>query len=249
MNPPPSLLTLAARPARSRRGVLDPARALGYLRASTSKQAASPAVQLAAIKAWAAQNGVEVVAVFRDDATSGAADLDDRPGILAAIEALREQDAGLLVVAKRDRFARDRVIAGLLERLIEKNGAKLVSADGLSSGTGPEADLLRGVMDVFAEWERGVLRARTRAALAHRRAAGLRTGNIPFGFRLAPDRRHLVADPRETRVLDLIRRLRRTRSWRGVVDELKRRRVKNRSGRCGWSIGQVQRLAASPRRA
>lgn len=235
-----ALMSLS-RPTR-RRPLLDPHRAVAYVRASTAKQAASPAAQLMAIRAWAAGQGVEVVEVFRDDATSGAADLDARPGILAAIEALRENGAGLLIVAKRDRFARDRVIAGLLERLVERAGAKLMSADGLSSGEGPEADLLRGVLDLFAEFERGVLRARTKGALAHRKAAGLRIGGIPFGMRLAKDGRHLMPDEREGEVLALIRRLRRTRSWRSLVSELHRRRVPNRSGRCSWSIGQVQRL-------
>ena len=244
MNAAASLLSLSR---RTRRGpALDPLRAVAYLRASTAKQAASPAAQLSAIKSWAMKEGIEVVEVFQDAATCGDADLSDRPGVLAAVEALRQHGAGLLIVAKRDRLARDRVVAGLLERLVERAGGRVVSSDGMSSGEGPEATLLKGILDLFSEFEVGVIRARTRGALAHRKAAGLRVGGVPFGSKLAPDGRHLLPDRRERGVLDLIRQLRADdQSWRRVVAELLRRRIRNRAGRVAWSVGQVQRLGKS----
>jgi DNA invertase Pin-like site-specific DNA recombinase len=240
MNVPSSLMSLSRRPRRG--PASDPLRAVAYVRASTSKQAASPAAQLAAIRTWAAKEGVAVVAVFEDKATSGDADLEDRPGVLAAVESLRQHRAGLLVVAKRDRLARDRVVAGLLERLVQKAGAKVTSADGMSEGDGPEATLLKGILDLFSEFEVGVIRARTRGALAHRKAAGLRVGGVPFGFRVARDGKHLIPCEREREVLALMRRLHRTRSLRGVIEELYRRKIGNRTGKVSWTVGQVHRL-------
>ena len=43
------------------------------------------------------------------------------------------------------------------------------------------------MVDAFAEYERAIIRARTRAALAVKRGRGERTGEVPYGFRLAED--------------------------------------------------------------
>ena len=41
---------------------------------------------------------------------------------------------------------------------------------------------MRRMVDAFAEYERAVIRARTRAALRAKRAKGLRYGCVPYGF-------------------------------------------------------------------
>ena len=70
--------------------------------------------------------------------------------------------AGLLVATKRDRFARDVILAAQLERLVERDGAELVSADGASEGNSPEATMMRRILDIFGAFERDLIRARTR---------------------------------------------------------------------------------------
>jgi DNA invertase Pin-like site-specific DNA recombinase len=42
-------------------------------------------------------------------------ELGDRPALLAALDVLRDERVGLLVVAKRDRLARDVLKAGAIE--------------------------------------------------------------------------------------------------------------------------------------
>ena len=51
---------------------------------------------------------------------------------------------------------------------------------------------MRGIVDVFAAYEREVIRARTRAALGVKRARGERTGEIPYGYRVAAGRALLI---------------------------------------------------------
>ena len=46
--------------------------------------------------------------------------------------------------------------------------------------------MLTGIIDVFAEYERDVIKARTKAALQAMKREGKRVGHIPFGYRLAP---------------------------------------------------------------
>ncbi|MCH9681437.1 MAG: recombinase family protein [Deltaproteobacteria bacterium] len=69
--------------------------------------------------------------------------IDSRPALLAAPDNLRR--GSTLVVAKRDRLARDVVIVATIERAAERVGATVTSADGV-----------------------GVARARSGTAAAHR---------------------------------------------------------------------------------
>lgn len=139
---------------------------------STESQDSFPATQRAVIEAWAVRDDVAVVAWHDDLGISGGAVLEDRPGLMAAIEAVRAQGAGLLAVARRDRLARDVLTAALVERLCERVWARVVGADGTGNGDGSEAALLRTLRDAFAAYERALIRGRTRAALAVKKAWG-----------------------------------------------------------------------------
>ena len=103
----------------------------------------------------------------------------------------------MLIVAKRDRLACDVMTAALVERLCEREGASVACADGTGNGTGPEAQLLRGIMDVFAQYERAIIRSWTKAALAIKKAKRMCVGTIPYGSRLARCGALLEPDPAE----------------------------------------------------
>ena len=158
---------------------------------------------------WCAANGVKLLAVFTDH-VSGAADLDKRPGLLAALTAIRDRKAGVLLVAKRDRLARDSVLAAVVESMVERNGAVVRTADGTGDGDGPEAILMRRIVDAVSEYERLVIRSRTREALAVKRARGERISREPrYGWRQKPDGVHVALDAREQQAVRLVRKYRR----------------------------------------
>src|SRR4051812_45825885 len=94
----------------------NPLVAVAYLRASTEGQRLSANAQRAALKAWAAREGVTVASWHLDQGVSGGSDIEDRPALVQALSALRAVRAGVLVVAKRDRIARDVYIAATIER-------------------------------------------------------------------------------------------------------------------------------------
>lgn len=169
--------------ARRKKLETDRTKAVAYLRCSTHRQDLSPHAQRKAIQRWASAKGIDVVEVFEDRGVSGGRPVDKRPGLLAAIEALRMHGAGVLVVAKRDRLARDVLTAALVERLCERHGARLQSADGTGNGDSPEEQLLRTMIDAFAAYERALIGARTKAALAAKKARGERVGGVPYGYR------------------------------------------------------------------
>ena len=184
--------------------VADVTKAVAYIRVSTDEQNLGPEAQLEAIHTWASRQGVTVVAVHHDHGVSGATPLADCTGLMAALDDLGVHQAGLLVVSKRDRLARDVMKAAMVEASAEKKGARVVSAAGEGDGTDPAAKLMRTLIDAFAEYERAQIKARTKAALAVKKRKGERTGGIPYGFsdldgQLVPndDERKVIAYARE----------------------------------------------------
>jgi DNA invertase Pin-like site-specific DNA recombinase len=123
-----------------------------------------------------------VVVECIDKGVSGGAEVERRPGLVSAVRALHEHRAGVLVIAKRDRLARDVILAASIERLAAAAGATVVSADGAGNVAGPEGQLMRGMIDLFAQHERALIRARTKSALAVKRDRGERVGGIPLGY-------------------------------------------------------------------
>src|SRR3982751_4263975 len=98
----------------------------------------------------------------------------------------------------------------MIERLIGKRGARVVSAAGEGTDSDdPSALLMRRLIDSFAEYERALIAARTRAALAAKRQRSERiSGRLPFGFTLAANGRTLEPNATEQSVLSLIWSLR-----------------------------------------
>jgi DNA invertase Pin-like site-specific DNA recombinase len=227
--------------ARGRRGSAkagDAKVAVAYLRVSTDEQHLGPEAQRAAVKRWAEASGARVAAWHTDAGVSGGAALDRRPALISALDGLREHGAGVLVVAKRDRLARDVVLAAQIESLAQRAGARVVSAAGEGEGDDPSAMLMRRLVDAFAEYERALIRARTRAALAVKKERGERAGCVPFGRRVGPDGKRLEPDEREIAVVAAALELRASGlSQRAVARELAALGCVGRSGR---PLGQTQ---------
>ncbi len=171
--------------------------AIGYVRVSTDEQVLGPDAQRHAIEGWARANGATLAAVHVDMGVSGAAPLEDCPALVGALTDVRAHRATVLVVAKRDRLARDVMKAGMVEALLRRQGARCVSAAGEGDGEGPADALMRTIIDAFAQYERALIGARTKAGLAVKRARGELVGSVPLGFALAPDGVHLAPDAAE----------------------------------------------------
>jgi DNA invertase Pin-like site-specific DNA recombinase len=177
-------------------------KAIAYVRVSTEEQHLGPEAQRAAIEKWCEFNKAELVEIH-EDRLSGGSKVEDRPGLLAALDAIKVHGADVLIVAKRDRLARDVVLSAMIERLVNRDGAKVVSSDGVGNGNGPEAQLMKHIIDAFAQYERAIIRARTSAAMqTMRRKKQYTGGNVRYGFRKGVDGR-LIAIPTEQKVIKL----------------------------------------------
>lgn len=173
--------------------------AIGYVRASTADQRLGPEAQRAALAAWAASTATTIVEVH-EETVSGRVPVARRPGLVAALAAIKVHRAGVLVAVRRDRFARDAAIASHLAALTRRAGAELLVVDGPGPGDSPEAKLMGALIDAVAEFEVGVLRARTSAALRAKVARGEAAGGCaPLGFTIEGGR--LVPCPAEAAAL------------------------------------------------
>lgn len=164
-------------------------RAIAYIRVSTDEQADSRLgieAQRDQIAKYAEKNDLSISRDewFEDAGISGAAPLDQRKGLLGALDALKRGD--VLIVAKRDRLARDYMLAGWIEKEVAKSRARVISAAGEGTeNDDPASKLMRVIIDAFATYEREIIGVRTKAAMQRKVARGERAGrHATFGYRL-----------------------------------------------------------------
>jgi putative DNA-invertase from lambdoid prophage Rac len=142
-----------------------------YARVSTNDQQTLP-MQSCAMREYAARRGWTIAIQVRE-VGSGAAQRQARERLL---EAARRREIDVVVVWRLDRWGRS--VTDLLNTLqdLEHLGVGFVSLTEALDLTTPAGRAMAGLLSVFAEFERGILRERTRAGLAHARQNGQRLG-------------------------------------------------------------------------
>jgi DNA invertase Pin-like site-specific DNA recombinase len=142
-----------------------------YARVSTSDQQ-TLAMQNRALREYAARRGWTVALQVRE-VNSGAARREARERLL---EAARRREIDLVLVWRLDRWGRSvtDLLATLLE--LEHLGVGFVSLTEALDLTTPAGRAMAGMLAIFAEFEREILRERTKAGLAHARENGKRLG-------------------------------------------------------------------------
>lgn len=219
----------------------------GYLRVSTDQQVESGLgleAQQKSISDYAQKVADGVSEYFRDEGLSGSLSLEKRPGMLDAISILKKGD--ILVVAKRDRLGRDPLVLAMIESAITRKGARIVSAAGEGTDNDdPSSILMRRMIDAFSEYERLIIKARTKSALQAKKRKGQLVGHVPFGYRLADDQIHLVPDMKEQDTLKEIIELRANGySIRAAAAALNSKKVLNR-GDAPWNHASLHRIVTN----
>lgn len=217
---------------------------IAYLRVSTDRQELGPVAQRQAIEAYAAREGLRIAAWREDIGISGAAAIDRRPGLAAAIDDARKVK-GSIIVAKRDRLARDQFTALAVEKMLMRHGGQVVSADGVANGIEAHDVLLRSMLDAFAAFERELIKARTRAARAVQTARKSYAGGKPStGFRVVGNR--LEKDDAEQSTLMRVHELKaQGASTRAIVRALASEGFANRAGKPYAQTSIVRMLQAA----
>src|ERR1700704_2420544 len=163
---------MALRPNRIRWYAVCMGRAIAYLRVSTQQQQRSGLgieAQRAAIERFAAAESLTIIEEHAEFETGKGADaLDRRPQLAAALAAARKAKCSI-VVSKLDRLSRDvAFVSGLMAQRVPFIVAEL----------GRDADpFMLHLYAALAEKERSLIAERTKAALAAKKASGIRLGN------------------------------------------------------------------------
>jgi len=142
-----------------------------YARVSTNDQQTLP-MQSRALREYAARRGWTITLQVRE-VNSGAAKREAREKLL---EAARRREIDVVLVWRLDRWGRS--VTDLLATLqeLEHLGVGFVSLTEALDLTTPAGRAMAGLLAIFAEFEREILRERTRAGLAQARLNGKRLG-------------------------------------------------------------------------
>jgi DNA invertase Pin-like site-specific DNA recombinase len=143
-----------------------------YARVSTNDQQ-TLAMQNRAMREYAARRGWTIALQVREVNSGAAARREARERLL---EAARRREIDLVLVWRLDRWGRS--VTDLLATLqeLEHLGVGFVSLTEALDLTTPAGRAMAGLLAIFAEFEREILRERTRAGLAHARENGKRLG-------------------------------------------------------------------------
>ena len=150
-------------------------RAIGYVRVSTTeeRQGAGLEGQRQAVQHYADARGWSVELVQEE--ASGST-VEARPALRDALGRLAMHQADALVVSKLDRLSRSLVDFSDILRRAEAEGWVLVVLDPELDMSKPEGRAMAGMLAVFAEFERSMIRERIKSALQVKRSQGVKLG-------------------------------------------------------------------------
>jgi DNA invertase Pin-like site-specific DNA recombinase len=203
---------------------------IGYCRVSTEEQAVSGlglAAQENAIRAECVRRGLTVVVIHTDAGISGKT--LSRPALSSALADLKVGRGSVLMVAKLDRLTRSVHDASGLMLKADEGGWGLVALDAPVDTTTPQGAAMAQVLAVFAELERRLIGERTKAALAVRRAQGVRLG-----------RPRTLSDAIVGRIVSARRS---GSTWAGIARELNDEGVPTAQGGLCWYPATVRHVA------
>ena len=139
---------------------------IGYARVSTNEQ--DTATQVAALKSAGCER------IFREKASGGRW---DRPELHRLLDQLRKGD--VLVVWKLDRLSRSlRDVLTIMEQIAEAKAGFRSLSEAIDT-TNPAGRMMMQMLGAFAEFERAMLRERTKAGLKSARRQGRIGGRRP----------------------------------------------------------------------
>lgn len=150
-----------------------PVRALTYSRVSTERDQ-NPEAQRAELARYCEARGWELIEEVVDHGFSGGT--DQRPGLKRLLTLVRARKVDVVIVTKLDRFARSlkHLVAALDE--FTALGVTFVSVGDQIDLTTASGRLMLHLLAAFAEFERALIRERTRLGLDHARRQGKRLG-------------------------------------------------------------------------
>lgn len=165
-------------------------RAAIYARVSTADQQTLP-LQLKRLGEYAASRSWVVTHQVEEQA-SGAKDA--RPKRAEILKAARRREIDVILVWKLDRWGRSMADLATTLNELRELGVGFVSLTEALDFTTPSGRAMAGLLAVFAEFERDLIRERVKAGIAHARSQGKAHGRPPKIQEKADEIRKLAAE-------------------------------------------------------
>lgn len=149
-----------------------------YRRVSTREQADSGAglgAQHTTLTHGLAMRGQRALTWDCQDKGKSGKDMN-REGLDNALKLVRAGEAGGIIVSKLDRLSRSLLDFAFLMARADAEGWNIVALDLNIDLSTPSGKMMAGVLAVFAQFERDIIRQRTRDGLAVKREEGVRLG-------------------------------------------------------------------------
>ena len=181
---------------------------------------------------------------FSDAGLSGALPIHRRPGLQQALNEIEKGD--ILLVAYRDRLARDTEVMCDINKFVRTKKAKIVSCAGEGTESEDQYDLASAIAyyasDFLSKMEQVLAKVRIKKKLDEKRSKGERCGYIPFGKKLTDDGIHVDDCEDEKKIIEEMRSLELAGySLAKIADNLNKRHLYNRDGK-KWNYASVYRI-------
>lgn len=219
-----------------------------YIRVSTIDQVESGAgiaAQRSGTLAYCKMKGLEVLDILIDEGVSAGKPLASRPKGAEVLRRLASGEAGCVVALKLDRLFRNSIDCLTAVEGWGKTGIDLHLVDFGGQAvdtTSAIGKIFIHMLAGFAQFERDLVSDRTKAAMKELKKKNQRVGAIPYGKKLAKDKKTLIDSKKEIEVINLIKRWKSQRvSVPRITKRLNQGDTPNRGGK-KWFTTQVYRV-------
>ena len=216
-----------------------------YLRVSTTTQVlngVSLENQVERCKQYANVRQFANIVILSDEGISGKS--TNRPGFQKLLSMIYKNEIENVIVYSLSRFARNIIDTVNTIQLMNKKDVSFHSiTESIDTGTAVGRYFLF-TLSALAQLEREQISERVSSVLQHKKSLGLRIGQIPFGYRLATDKKNLIQNVKEQQTIKMIIDLKEKRglSYSQIVDELISAKRKNKNSEIRWYKSQIIRI-------
>lgn len=229
-----------------------PKKVVGYIRVSSVIQASdgeSLERQEEQIRDYCARKGIAPsdLEIICDSGVSGFK--SNRPGYVRLNELCTSRQIKTVIVYDLDRLSRStRGTLAFVEDVIQRHGIEFVCLQKDIDTSTPMGKMFLTFSAMINQAYRDEIAFKTKAALAHKRSKGEKTGgSVPFGFFVTKGKR-LSPLAAEVKTIQQIVRLRRQGlSLRAIVQALRDQGIKSKTGKEKWHPKVVRGVLAKHR--
>jgi site-specific DNA recombinase len=210
-------------------------KAAGYIRVSTEEQTErfGLEIQRDEIQAYAKKNSFQLYKIYEDAGISGSN--MDRPALLEMLDVTATDSFDTVIVYKTDRLARDNFMAWWIEKELKKTNTALISITEPYRLEDPSGRLFYAIISAFADYERSMIMARTKAGrIKKAKGGGYAGGNLTYGYDIWDGK--LILNEREAKIVERVfRSYSRGKSMNKIAQEFRVKEIATKQGGKWWA--------------